>query len=338
MKHPLLIPEKLHRGDRVSVLALSRSLGGVMRWAGLTEVDIEFARQQLQSLGLQVLLGRHTMDCNEHLTASIEARLEDLHGALSDPSVKGILAVSGGVGALQMLGSIDYSLFGSHPKILCGYSDIAFVCNAVYAQTGVVTYYGPNFTSFMMRQGGDYARQGFQECLFGGEPLRLLPAAEWSDDNWVKDQENRTWLPNDGFWPIQEGEAEGTIVGGSSYCLNMLQGSNYFPLEEQTILFLERPAEGKATLMSLDNSLRALSFQPGFRSVRGIVLGRYARSEGVNREKIVALVQNIPALAGIPIVANCDFGHTTPMMTIPIGGQCCLQVGPQETEITLTQH
>src|SRR5208282_2121202 len=113
------------------------------------------------------------------------------------------------------------------------------------------------------------------DCMFASSPLDLQPADKWSDDAWHKDQENRNFHDNEGFWAIQDGVAEGTIIGGSYSCLNMLQGTSYFPSLRDAILFLEHPANGKATLMELDGGLRALSFQPEFPSVRAIVIGRF---------------------------------------------------------------
>ena len=332
------LPQKLNAGDEIRVLALSRSLGGVMQPGGFTERDVQFATDRLASLGLTVSFGRWVRECNEHLTASPGHRLEDFHEAIVSPSVKAILAVTGGVGAIQLLDGLDYDLVAAHPKILCGYSDIAYLCNSIWARAGTATYYGPNFTSFMMRQGSDYTLDSFRECLFGNAPFELQPADQWSDDAWHKDQENRTFQSNDGFWGIQSGEAEGTIVGGSYWCLNMLQGTPYFPSLRNTILFLEHPAEGKATLMGLDSGLRALAFQSGFSEVRAIVIGRFARSGGVTRENLAALIHEIPALNHLPLLANCDFGHTMPMVTLPIGSRCKLQVSKGNTTITLTEH
>ena len=34
------------------------------------------------------------------------------------------------------------------------------------------------------------------------------------------------------------------------------------------------------------------------------------------------IVKSIPQLANIPVIADLDFGHTTPMLTFPIGGAC----------------
>ncbi|MFZ1072528.1 MAG: S66 peptidase family protein [Verrucomicrobiia bacterium] len=333
-----IIPSKLDAGDEIRVLALSRSLGAALQQAGFTEDDIKFATNRLEAMGLTVSFGRHVRECNDHLTASPQHRLEDLREAIASPSVKAILAVSGGMGLTQILDGIDYDDIKSHPKIICGYSDVGHLCNAILSRAGVVAYYGPNFTSFMMRQGADYTLRNFRECLFGNSPIEIRPADQWSDDAWPKDQENRTFHEAEGFWAIQDGEAEGRIVGGSYWCLNMLQGTSYFPPLREAVLFLEHPANGKATLMELDGGLRALSFLPEFPEVRAIVIGRYAKSGGVTRENLAALFGEIPALRHLPVVANCDFGHTTPVVTVPIGGRCKLQVGKGKAFITLTDH
>jgi muramoyltetrapeptide carboxypeptidase len=328
-----IFPPKARKGDQVRVLALSRSLGGVMNYDKITEGDIEFARKRLEDIGLKVTFGEHVMECNSHLTSSIESRIEDLHQALSDPSVKILLAVSGGIGAMQLLEHIDYNLFASNPKILCGYSDIGHIANAVFTKTGLVSYYGPNFSGFMMKKGFEYTMQCFQKCLCCEEPFSVHPSETWSDDVWTKDQENRTFFPNDGYWCISEGMAEGTAIGGNHRGLCRLQGSEFFPPLSGAILFLESPADGKGSLMAFDYCLRSLSFQKGFKGIRGIVIGRYQGSANINRENLTELVREIGSVSGIPIVANVDFGHTTPVMTIPIGGRCLLNVREEESSI-----
>ncbi len=332
------IPQKLRAGDEVRVLGLSRSLGGVMQQAGFTEADIEFATRRLETMGLKVSFGRHVRECNEHLTTSPQQRLEDWREAVACESVKAILAVSGGMGASQILDGIHYNDLKAHPKIICGYSDIGHLCNAILTRAGVVTYYGPNFTSFMMRKGADYMLRNFRECLFGSEPFEFRPADSWSDDDWPKEQQKRTFHETEGFWAIQDGEAEGTIIGGSCSCLNMLQGTTYFPSLREAIVFLEQPSHGKATLMELDGVLRALSFQRQFPEVRAVVIGRYSRNGGVTRENLAALTGAIPALRHLPIVANCDFGHTTPIAALPIGGRCRLMASNGTASIMLTVH
>jgi muramoyltetrapeptide carboxypeptidase LdcA involved in peptidoglycan recycling len=332
------IPPKLKAGDEIRVLALSRSLGGAMQLSGLTERDVQFATNRLESLGLKVSFGRWARECNAHLTASPQHRLEDFHEAIADPSVKAILAVVGGIAATQILAGIDYTAIKAHPKIICGYSDITHLSNAILARVGVTTYSGPQFTTFMMRLGAEYTIDNFRRCLFIDEPLELQPADKWSDDEWHKDQENRKFHDNEGFWAIQDGEAEGTIIGGNYFALNMLQGTSYFPPLQEGILFLEQRANGKATLVELDAGLRALSFQPEFPNVRAIVIGRFAKSGRVTRENLAALISEIPALHHLPVIGNCDFGHMSPILTLPIGGRCKLHVSKGKVSITLTEH
>ena len=332
------IPPKLKAGDEMRVLALSRSLGGAMQLCGFTEPDVQFATSRLESLGLTVSFGRWARECNAHLTASPQHRLEDFHEAIANPSVKAIIAVVGGIAATQILDGIDYNEIKAHPKIICGYSDITHLCNAILARAGVTTYNGPQFTTFMMRLGAEYTIHNFRQCLFANSPLELQPAHKWSDDEWIKDQENRNFLDNEGFWAIQDGEAEGTIIGGNYFCLNMLQGTSYFPPLREGILFLEQRANGKATLIELDAGLRALSFQPEFPKVRAIVIGRFAKSGRVTCDNLAALIREIPALHHLPVIGNCDFGHVTPILTLPIGGRCKLQVSNGKAFITLTEH
>jgi muramoyltetrapeptide carboxypeptidase LdcA involved in peptidoglycan recycling len=331
-------PAKLKAGDEIRVLALSRSLGGVMQHGGFTEPDVAFAVARLGALGLKVTFGRWVYECNAHLTASPEHRLEDFDEALANPAVKAILAVSGGIGAIQLLDGLDFQLVAAHPKIICGYSDIAYLCNAIHARTGLTTYYGPNFTSFMMQQGAGYTLANFRRCLFDDAPVDCRPAEQWSDDVWHKNQLQRNFHTQPGWWSLQPGEAAGTIIGGSYWCLNMLQGAKFFPSLRDAVLFLEHPSEGKATLMSLDSGLRALTFQPGFSGVRAVVLGRFARDAGVTRENLTELVRQIPALKNLPVIANCDFGHTTPVFTVPIGGRCQLNANGEQATIVITEH
>ena len=211
-------------------------------------------------------------------------------------------------------------------------------CATRSARAGIVTYYGPNFTSFMIAKGLEYTIRSFRACLFENGSLEIHPAETWSDDAWHNDQENRTFHESEGFWPIQQGEAEGMIIGGNCWCLNMLQGTAYFPPLDEAILFLENAAQGKATLMALDSGLLALAFQPGFSGVRGIVLGGFDRSGGVTREGLTELIGSIPAAAHLPVIANCDFGHTTPVFTVPIGGRCAMRANASGVSITFDVH
>jgi muramoyltetrapeptide carboxypeptidase len=40
----------------------------------------------------------------------------------------------------------------------------------------------------------------------------------------------------------------------------------------------------------------------------------------------------------MPVIANVDFGHTTPMITFPIGGTVKIQAGNSEAKINILIH
>jgi muramoyltetrapeptide carboxypeptidase len=318
-----MMPDKLKRGDEVRVIAPSRSM------AILSQDVRERAQKRLESMGLTVTYGKHVEVCDEFVSSSVEERLQDLHEAFADKNVKGILTVLGGFNSNQLLRGIDYELIRSNPKILCGYSDITALSNAIYAKTGLIGFSGPHFSTFGMKKGAEYTIRLFQSCLLEGEagaareaeagPLQITPASEWSDDEWYLDQENRSFIPNEGYLLIQEGEAEGTLIGGNLCTLNLLQGTEYMPDLQGAILFIEDDRDVSPS--TFDRDLQSLIHQPSFSGVKGIVIGRFQKASQMTREKLVWIIRSKPELAAMPVVANADFGHTSPMITFPIGGK-----------------
>ena len=79
--------------------------------------------------------------------------------------------------------------------------------------------------------------------------------------------------------------------------------------------------------------MQALCYQDDFENVKAVVIGRFQKASEVSAEKLAYIVANQRKLKNLPVVANVDFGHTTPLMTFPIGGTAvldtetkCLQV------------
>jgi muramoyltetrapeptide carboxypeptidase len=117
---------------------------------------------------------------------------------------------------------------------------------------------------------------------------------------------------------LQEGEAEGTIVGGNLCTFNLLQGTPFMPGLEGAIVFVED--DGQVKPWDFDRDLVSLLQQPAFSGARGLVIGRFQRATGMTRELLTQIVGNKPELAHLPVLANVDFGHTTPTVTFPSGG------------------
>ena len=310
--------------------------------APATSLDIiestirEIALNNLSVLRLQVSYGKNCEECDEFNSSSVVSRIADLHEAFATPQVKGILSAIGGFTSNQLLRYIDYDLIRANPKVLCGFSDITALGTAIYAKTGLVTYSGPHFSTFGMEKGLEYTLEYFKKCLMDTEPFVVEPSSDWSDDSWHQDQQNRNFIPNDGFQVVNEGQAEGTLLGGNLCTLNLLQGTEYMPPLAESIFLLEDDDESKPR--TFDRDLQSLIHQPGFKGVKGIVIGRFQRESRMEPEKLVKLIRSKHELTSIPIVVNADFGHTTPQFTFPIGGKGRLVARHGKVSFTIVEH
>jgi muramoyltetrapeptide carboxypeptidase LdcA involved in peptidoglycan recycling len=77
--------------------------------------------------------------------------------------------------------------------------------------------------------------------------------------------------------------------------------------------------------MEFDRNLQSLMHMPEFKTVKGIVFGRSQKATNMTKEKWIKLVKNKPELSNIPIIAGVDFGHSTPIITFPVGGYAKLE-------------
>ncbi|MBN1584797.1 LD-carboxypeptidase [Candidatus Uhrbacteria bacterium] len=327
----ITIPKKLDaKGVNVRVIAPVRSLGLI------SEEGRAEAEKRLAGYGMELSFGKHVEEMDEFNSSSIDSRIEDLHEAFSDDGVDAILTVIGGYNSNQLLSRIDYSLIERNPKIICGFSDVTALANAINAKTGMVTYVGPHYSTWGMRHGLEHTIEYFLRCCRESSAYNIEPSEEWSDDPWFMDQENREFIKNDGYWMLNEGHGLGRVVGGHLRCLSSLQGTEYWPGLDDSILFLEDDAEVNPALF--DRGLQSLIHQPDFSGVRGILIGRFQKETGMTRELLEKMVATKPELKNIPTVANMDFGHTTPMVTLPIGGTIEIDADNGSAKIRVIEH
>lgn len=330
MRTPLF-PPKLRVGDTIRVIAPSQSLGII------SEDVKQGAEQRLKDLGLKVTYGAHVYERDEDDSSRILSRVLDLHEAFLDPDVKAVFSVIGGYNCNQLLPYIDWELIRTHPKIFIGYSDTTALQNALLARSGLVTYSGPAFSTFGQRKYFEYTLEQFKACLFSADPVEVPIATFWSEDAWYLDQENRQLIPHEGRWVIQSGEAEGTVVGGNLGTFALLQGTPFFPHVPGMILCLEETAE--ADFPVIERRMESLLQVLDQTEIRGILIGRFQKASNVSRACLERFCGRHPELKGIPIIANVDFGHTSPLMTFPIGGRVQMKADlKDDTYISIQTH
>ena len=180
---------------------------------------VQTGMDSLRALGLQPQLGEHALArYGQYSAGTPEQRLEDLHAAFADDSVKAIICNRGGYGSAEMLSGLDLDLIARNPKIFVACSDISSLETYIHDQTGLVVFHGP-------MAAGDFARPN-------GVDVVSWQAALSQDSAWQIG-------PEAGLRTLKSGSAQGKFYGG---CLSMLVASLGTPYEIQTagtILFLE---------------------------------------------------------------------------------------------------
>ena len=316
------MPEKLKKGDEIRIIAPStgiKIIGADCR---------QIAKERFEALGLKVSFGHNTVDENFDMMGSFSAELRaaDVMEAFQDKNVKAIFTIIGGFNSNQVLSLLDYEVIKQNPKILCGFSDITALLDGIRAKTGLVVFYGPHYSSIGMKKGCEYTLDCLQKVLFDGS-CDIKASQEWSDDLWFLDQENRQMIQNEGWWAIHEGEAKGELAGGNLGTLLLLNGTPYQPKwEKETVLAVEdcftaAAADAKYFL----RQLQALTQREDFKNVKAVLIGRFQKESKVTRELLTHIVDRIVELRNIPVIANLDFGHTTPIATLPMGGEVIVQ-------------
>ena len=306
---------KLQKGDEIRVIAPSRSLSTVRK--NIFSSALEY----LENQGYRITFSDHSRDVNFMESASVLARIEDLHHAFLDPNVKAILTSIGGFNVNQLLEYIDYSVIENNPKIICGYSDITALLNAIYAKTGLVTYHGPYFSTFGFERNREYTNTYFEKCVGSDEEYRVDPPSE-----------------ADRYEVVQEGECEGVVIGGNLCTMNLLQGTDFMPDLRDIILFLEDDnIMGEYFADEFDRNLQSLLQVKGAR-IAGVVLGRFSYDCNMTADVVAKIVRGKKQLQDVPVIFNADFGHVYPQITFPIGGIAKIYAKGKKAEIVIRHH
>ena len=324
-----MFAQRLKPGDEIRVIAPSTSM------ALVKEKQIDLAVSRLNQLGFQITFGENVHNHDEFYSSSITERIHDLHQAFMNPHVKGILSAVGGYNANQLLEKIDYELIRNQPKVFCGYGDSTALSLAIYEKTGLVTYSGPDFSTFGVKYGIDYTLDMFLTATTNDAPYDMEPSSHWSDDHWYKEEEDREFFTQDGYLVLQTGSAEGKLIGGNLSTFNLLQGTEYRPSLKNTILFIEDDSESYP--QTFDRRLQSLLQQPDAKEIKAILIGRFQKNSNMTEQALRKIISTKKEIAHIPIIANVNFGHVHPMATIPIGAFATVVANAEGTEIMIEQ-
>ena len=124
---------------------------------------------------------------------------------------------------------------------------------------------------------------------------------------------------NEFYKTIQEGQAEGELIGGNLCLLHELVEGKFKVDFEDKILFIEEL--GLETEPAMANNFLTYMRQNGvFNKIKGLWIGNYEHESGFTLEKIVEDVLELPnEKYKFPIIKSNNFGHIETKTVIPIG-------------------
>jgi len=122
-----------------------------------------------------------------------------------------------------------------------------------------------------------------------------------------------------GWRALRAGHASGPLIGGEISTLVIQTGTEYMPSVDGAIFFWE---DYGSSLAWVDRYLASLRTKGVFERIKGMLVGR-TRTAGFEPTSTGYGVDNIildnTKGYDFPVMVNMDFGHTDPMMTLPIG-------------------
>jgi muramoyltetrapeptide carboxypeptidase LdcA involved in peptidoglycan recycling len=339
-----LKPKRLRAGDTVAAITLSSGLAGIFPQV------YETAKRNLeQLLNLNVIATPHALKDDDWIYNHPKARAEDLHWALENPDVKGIISMIGGYESVRILPFVNHDLIRKHPKVFIGFSDTT-IQHVAFLNAGVTSFYGPSMMAGIANlKAFPYAKESIQKLLFDGYTGALHASPFWSETNldWgTPDYADKAHEPlglqkgEDWLWLQGDTKVEGHLIGGCIEVLEMLKGTPWWPkpeLFEGAVLYLETSEEAPQP-STVEYWLRNYGSQGILNSISALL---FARPQDYTPEMKTQVHDNILKVlkeAGredLPVVANMDIGHTTPMMVLPNG--CKVAVDAKEKSVELLE-
>ncbi len=283
----MIIPNKLEKGDKIGVIAPSNPI---------TEERLEAINESIllmESSGFCIEFGKYVFQNSLGYGATAKQKAEDINKMFENKEIKAIFCATGGANSNSTFEYLDYELIKNNPKILCGFSDSTSLTNMITQKTGLITFNGATFKALTSWQ----TPYGYEQVI----------------KRFVK-QETSLREEDDEFITLQEGIAEGRLIGGNlSLTAGMSAGSYYLDFTDKILfieeLFLESPPE------MVSHYLYQMKQNGVFDKIKGIWVGNYEGS--IALEKI--LFDTLQQEYKFPIIKSNNFGHTEKKQVIPIG-------------------
>jgi muramoyltetrapeptide carboxypeptidase len=295
-------PPLLQRGDTIGLVTLGSPLDAN---------TINTRVQSLESMGFNIIFGRHVYSYDGIVAASAGQRADDLMSMFRNPSVKMILATRGGTGVQTILPYLNFGVIGQNPKIVSGYSDITILLNSLYQFSNLITFHSLMLIDFRPETPAYNFNQFFEATSTLKSP-RVIQNP-----------------PNISLRSLVPGNVTGQIVGGNMTSLVNALGTPYEINTKGKILFLE---ETHSPTNMIFRYLTQLMMSGKFQDCLGIIMGECTNCPVSYSTTYEDLINAFLVPLGKPLIVNLSTGHGIYKAAIPIGAN----VNLNSTDNTIT--
>lgn len=284
-----IIPNKLKKGNTIGVIAPSNPI------IGDNVEELEQARKIVEKDGFKIKYSKNLFSNTNGYSATAIEKAEDINEMFADKEVKMIWCAKGGENINSTFEYIDYEIIKQNPKIICGYSDITSLTNMITEKTGLVTFSGTNFKTIATDETDYSYKEAIKRFVEGSLKIGQ---------------------PEEKYYTIQEGIAEGDLIGGNlSLTRGMVSGKYSIDFTDKILFLEELGIETDPALAS--NFLYYMKQNGVFNKIKGLWIGNYEHESGITLEKIIMDV--LRDEYKFPIIKSNNFGHTETKTVIPIG-------------------
>ena len=272
----------------------------------------------MKALGFKPKVFPHVGEATRYLAGPDEHRAADLNAAFADPSVDAIFCLHGGYGASRILPLLDYETIKKNPKVLCGYSDITALLNAIHRLTGLVTFHGPVGSEVADGLHARVLPEGAHDGAARGPHRRAAGAEGPAEGDLRRPRE----------LDLQAGARERRRAGssaGTSASSRRSSGRRSSPSSRAGSSSSRRSARTRTASTAGSRSSSSRASSPASRasrsgSSRTARPGDYKPSyAGYGQWTWQEVCKDRLGKLGIPVVANLVFGHVPDKATLPLG-------------------
>ena len=196
--------------------------------------------------------------------------------------------------------------------------------------TKIINILGPTFSTIGKNADYKYTINSLNALLTSEETITIQKSK-----NTYEYHEDPRKTPS--YKVIRRGKAEGILLGGNIGTFFLLQGTKFQPDFNKPFIFAfeDDNESGKYTFYESIRKLESLLQLPGFKdNLTGLIIGRYQKSTRISKNKVEKMI-NDKIEKDIPILYGLDFGHTLPLLSLPIGGKVRIDTSNYHKYLTI---